>query len=167
MKKRRDYLDNTYYVDGVKNKEGEYLMQPLDDDAKEWLNQFNAEYYGASFKEDDSRNLHQTKVDDVTIYNIRQELSELRKKQYKTKDVEELKGIYADIEDIEAYLVEVYPKKACQDANNERNRCILNHGKATNKVKLVPWETLDQNMMGEKDVEILKLISGQEEEDEE
>jgi hypothetical protein len=163
-KLRRDYLDNTYYVDGVKKKD-EYVIRPLNDDEKEWLNKFNGEYYGASFDKDDENNLHKNLAEDTTIYNIRQDISKLRKLAAKEQDQELAKEYYNELEEQIEYLKEVYPKKKCTDANNERNRCLLNTGKATNEVRFIPWETLDQNVIGELDLELLYILNDMENED--
>lgn len=159
-KLRRDYLDNLYYVDGVKNRgSDEHVIRPLDDSEKEWLNKFNGEYYGASFDKDDDKNLHSNRADDVTIYNLRQDISKLRKLAAKESDVDAARGLYMELEEQLDYLREVYPKKKCQDDNNSRNRCLLNTGKATNQVKFIPWETMDQNLIGDIDIELLYILN--------
>ena len=166
-------MDNLYYVDGVKNKkDGEDVIRPLNDSEKEWLNKFNGEYYGASFDKNDDNNLHNNRVDDVVIYNIRQDISRIRKEAAaasKDDDTELAKELYQELEEQLDYLREVYPKKKCQDDNNSRNRCLLNTGKATNEVKFIPWETMDQNILGDMDIELLyilnDMISGEEEDD--
>lgn len=165
-KLRRDYLDNLYYVDGVKNRKDEQLIRPLNDSEKEWLNKFNGEYYGASFDKDDSKNLHKNNADDITIYNIRQDISKLRKLAAKEQDPDLAREYYEELDEQIEYLKEVYPKKLCTDDNNSRNRCLLNTGKATNELKLIPWETLDQNVIGELDLELLYILNDMENEDE-
>jgi len=157
-KRRRDYLDNLYYVDGIK-RAGEEVIRPLNENEKEWLNKFNGEYYGASFDKDDTKNLHTNNVDDVTIYNIRQDISNLRKLAAKENDVDSARELYLELEEQINYLREVYPKKKCQDDNNSRNRCLLNTGKATNQVKFIPWETMDQNLIGDVDIELLYILN--------
>lgn len=164
-KLRRDYLDNTYYVDGVKDG-SEYKMRPLNEEEKEWLNKFNGEYYGAAFDKNDEKNLHQNLADDVTIYNIRQDISRIRKEAAKEQDPDIARELYNELEDQLNYLREVYPKKKCQDANNERNRCLLNTGKATNEIKFIPWERLDQNLIGDIDLELLYILNDMENEEE-
>ncbi len=157
-------MDNLYYVEGVKRGD-EQVIRPLNEDEKEWLNKFNGEYYGASFDKDDTNNLHNNRVDDVTIYNIRQDISELRKLAAKESDPDEARELYAELEEQIEYLKEVYPKKKCQDDNNSRNRCLLNTGKATNEVKFIPWETMDQNILGDMDIELLYILNDMEKED--
>lgn len=158
-KRRQDYVDSIYYVNGVKDKAGNELIRALNDDEKEWMDKFVKEYYCASFDPNDENNLHQKKVDDMTIYNIREKLSELRASQYKTKCPEELAAIYNEIEELDEYLSEVYPQKKCTDDNNSRNADLLNLGKATNQVKFIPWETLDQNTLGLDDIDMLYLLN--------
>jgi hypothetical protein len=142
-------------------------MRPLNKEEKTWLDQFNKEFYGASFDKDDSKNLHQNKVDDVTIFNLRKDLSDLRKRAAKEQDPDMARELYNELEEQLNYLSEVYPKKKCTDANNARNRDLLNIGKATNEVKFIPWESLDQNMIGDLDVDLLYILNGIEEEDDE
>lgn len=166
LKKRQDYLDNVYYVNGVKDKKGELVMPPLDEESKEWLNKFNKEFYGASFSSNDEDNLHKQLVSDEEIKEIRQTLSEVRKSQYSTRDREKLAEIYKDIEGLENYLRTVYPQKDCTDANNDRNRCLLNTGKATNTVRLIPWESLNQNTIGGLDLELLYILNSYREDEE-
>ena len=166
-KLRQDYLDNIHYVDGVKHRD-EQVMRPLNNEEKAWLDKFNSEFYGASFSKDDSENLHQNKVDDVTLYNLRNDLSILRKdaaRADKDGDVELAKELYLELEEQVEYLKEVYPKKKCTDANNSRNRCLLNVGKATNEVKFIAWESLNQNLVGDLDVDLLYILNNLEEVD--
>jgi hypothetical protein len=169
-KLRRDYLDNIYYVDGVvDDKSKEEVIRPLNREEKEWLDKFNKEFYGASFEKDDNENLHQNKVDDITLYNLRQDISQLRKdaaKADKDGDTDTARELYNELENHLDYLREVYPKKKCTDANNARNRDLLNIGKATNEVRFTPWESLDQNTIGNLDVELLYILNNIEEEDE-
>ena len=163
-KLRRDYLDNVYYVDGVK-KGDEQVIRPLNDSEKEWLNKFNGEYYGASFDKNDDNNLHSNTADDVTIYNLRQDISKLRKdaaKAFKNDEVDLARELYEELEEQLDYLREIYPKKKCQDDDNARNRCLLNTGKATNEVKFIPWETMDQNILGDMDIELLYILNDME-----
>lgn len=164
-KRRQNYVDSIYYVNGVKNRDGEEVIRPLNDSEKEFMDKFIKEYYCASFDPNDENNLHKKKVDDVTIYNIRQKLSELRASQYKTKCPEELAGIYSEIEELDDYLAEVYPQKKCTDDNNSRNIDLLNLGTATNQVKFIPWETLDQNTLGDLDIDLLYLLNDIDKED--
>ena len=162
-------MDNIYYVDGVKDGD-DYVMRPLNESEKEWLNKFNGEYYNANFDKDDSNNLHVNTADNVTIYNLRQDISNTRKKAakaFKDDDMELARGLYQELEDQIDYLKEIYPKKKCQDDTNSRNRCLLNVGKATNDLKFIPWETLDQNIFGDIDVDLLYILNDMEEIDEE
>ena len=156
-----------YYVDGVKNKkDGEHVIRPLNEEEKEWLNKFNGEYYGASFDKNDDNNLHANRADDVTIYNVREDISRLRKLAAKESDSDIAREYYEELEEQIEYLKEIYPKKKCQDDNNSRNRCLLNTGKATNNVKFIPWETMDQNILGDVDIEMLYILNDMEPEEE-
>lgn len=163
LKSRRDYMDNTYYVDGVKNKKGEYLMRPLNDEEKEFLNKFNSEYYGASFDVDDSKNLHQFKADKETLDAIRQSIRELKatiKEGEKTgMDKEKLRALYREAEATREQLTELNPKLKCTDANNQRNSCLVNKGKATNTVRFIPWDSTNQDLIGTLDIELLYILN--------
>lgn len=71
--KRKAYMDNIEYVRGTKNMHGETVIRALDESEKDWLNQFNKEYYGASIPPstskvpdaDHSKSFHDT--DDVAV----------------------------------------------------------------------------------------------------
>ena len=165
-KRRRDYLDNIHYVDGVKSVDGvNEGIRGLEDSEKEWLNKFNKEYYGASFEEDDSLNLHQKTVADEEILAARDYISDLRKRAAKEKDTDEAAKLYEELEFTIEQLAEMHPQKKCTDANNSRNRCLLNKGKATNEVKFIPWESVDQNVIGQLDLELLYILNDIKDED--
>lgn len=139
-KLRQDYMDNIDYIHGVINDKGETVIRKLSDSELEFLNKFNAEYYNASFDKNDNNNLHANKASDEIIHNIKEDISALKKKIKKEYDVDNLKVLYAELEEMTEYLVEIYPKKERMDANNARNRCILNKGKAEKKLSVIPWE---------------------------
>jgi hypothetical protein len=167
-KRRQDYLDNIYYVEGVKSVDGvSEGIRGLDDSEKEWLNRFNKEYYGASFEEDDSQNLHQRTASDEEILAVRDYISDLRKRAAKEKEPELAAELYEELEMMVDQLSEMHPQKKCTDSNNARNRCLLNKGKATNEVKFIPWETVDQNIIGSIDLELMYLLNDIKDEDEE
>jgi len=168
-KRRQDYLDNIFYVEGVKSvdrTQKEDGIRALNDDEKEWLNTFNKEFYGASFEKDDTLNLHKKKASDGEIQALRDYITSLRDTVRDEKDSDVARELYEEIEMKVEELCEMYPQKSCTDANNARNRCLLNYGKATNEVKLIPWESLDQSTIGEIDVELLYIQNGQEKDDE-
>ncbi len=159
-KRRRDYLDNLYYVEGVKSVDKyqeESGIRALNEEEKTWLNQFNKEFYGASFNSDDNTNLHKKKASDEEIRAVRDMLSSLRAEVRDEKDVDTARDLYNEIEMLNSHLADIHPRKKCTDANNERNRCLTNFGKATNSVRFIPWDDLDQSLIGEFDVELLIL----------
>jgi len=160
-------MDNIHYVDGVKSvvDRKEVGIRGLNDEEKEWLNQFNKEFYGASFEDDDSLNLHQKKASDEEIRAMRDYISDLRKRAAAEKEPELAAELYEELELMNIELAELYPRKKCTDANNARNRCLLNKGKATNEVKFIPWESLDQNIIGSEDLELLYILNNMEKED--
>lgn len=167
-KRRRDYLDNIYYVEGVDSvdpKNKDLGIRGLNDDEKEWLNRFNKEFYGASFEEDDTKNLHKTKASEEEIKALRHYISGLRQEARSEKDPDNARDLYEQIQLNVEILEDIYPRKKCTDANNSRNRCLLNKGKATNEIKFIPWESLDQNTIGESDIELLYILNDQERED--
>lgn len=167
IKRRQDYLDNIHYVDGVKSVDGKSEgIRGLNPDEKEWLNKFNKEFYGASFEDDDSLNLHQKTASDEEILATRDYISDLRKRAAKEKDSDIAAELYEELEIMLVLLSELHPQKKCTDANNARNRCLLNKGKATNEVKFIPWETVDQNVIGELDIELMYLLNNIETDDE-
>lgn len=162
-------MDNIYYVDGVKSVDranGDLGIRGLNSEEKEWLNRFNKEFYGASFDEDDTKNLHKMKASEEEIKALRHYISGLRQEARSEKDPDVAIDLYNQIEIEVEKLTEMYPRKKCTDANNARNRCLLNKGKATNQIKFIPWESLDQNTIGESDIDLLYILNDQEREDE-
>jgi hypothetical protein len=163
-------MDYVHYIDGVKSvdhTQKEPGIRAMNEAEKEWLNQFGKEFYGDDFEDDDSLNLHQKKASDAEIQALRDYISELRAEVRYEKDTERARELYELIESKVEDLCELYPRKTCSDANNARNRDILNYGKATNKLKLIPWESLDQNILGQVDVELLYILNDMEKESDE
>lgn len=169
-KRRQDYMDYVYYIDGVRSidpSEKGLGIRALNEDEKEWLNKFGKEFYGNDFEEDDNDNLHKKKALDEEIQALKDYISELRAEVRYEKDRDRCIELYTEISEKLDVLCEIYPRKLCSDANNARNRDILNYGKATNKLKLIPWETLDQNTLGSMDVELLYILNDMERSDDE
>lgn len=167
-KSRRDVMDNIYYVDGIKNKKGEEVIRPLTEEEKDWLNKFNAEYYGADFDSDYENNLHQDLASPEVIAELKSKLKEARllcnklyhKINYGNKkklvSETELENKYTEAlkvkNDIEDTLEVLQVKKSCSDANNSRNRDLMTVGKIHNI--LVSWDTLNANTVSPSDIEI-------------
>lgn len=176
MKLRRDYIDNRHYVNGVKHK-GKTVMRELERDDKKFLNQFNKEYYGASFrKEDEDKRLHISHIDKETVQDIKNQIREIKavrkkiwdKSPNKTteNDREEARQLTSQIEEMEEFLNFAYPKRACEHANNQRNRCFLNRNKASNQYKIVSWEQLDpDNVAIDSNQYIEYILDSEEDED--
>lgn len=139
-KRRQDYVDNIEYINGVVDEKGNKVMRALSSEEKEFLNRFNKEYYSASFEEDDSKNLFKDKVDSVTLSSIKNDIDKIRKDINTSKNTAKLKSLYEELESAIDYLREIHPRKQCTDANNARNRCLLNLGKSTNDVEFVGWD---------------------------
>ena len=133
-------------------------MPPLDEEAKQFLNDFNKEFYNASFETPyDYDNIHTCKVDKDTILDIKAQIRDvkaLRKRIFNkspnttTNEDRELAAIYnTKIEEMEAFLDEVHPRRSSENANNARNRDLLNIAKASNIYDLVSWEELTDDML--------------------
>jgi len=163
LKSRQDYMDNTYYVNGIKNSKGKKVIRELNEEEKEFLNKFNAEYYGASFDKDDEKNLHKYKAEKKDLKKVREYIKELKSKikelEKSGKNTEKLRALYKEVEATREQLTELNPKLKCTDANNLRNNCLLNIGKATNEIKFIPWDELDQDSIGTPDIELLYILN--------
>lgn len=152
LKSRRDYLPYDYYkgVESI-NEDGTEGIRPMTDEEKEWLNQFNKEFVGASFSENESENLHQR-----TPKQLRR-IEKLKKEIRASKDIikrmeastkkysEEIKKEYKKLHKLEEERLAIDYKKQCTDANNDRNRCVTNIGKMTNKLKFRTMGEIDQD----------------------
>lgn len=157
LKSRRDYMDNRHYVNGVKNG-GKIVIPALDHDTKKWLNDFNKEYYGDSFEHPwEYNNIHKMQVDKDTVMDIKDQIRVLKKERKKifnknanttTEEHRDLAEFYTEqIEDMENFLDKVHPRRSCDNANNDRNRDLLNIAKASNMYDLVSWETLTDDLL--------------------
>ena len=60
----------------------------------------------------------------------------------------------AQIEEIEEFIRKQYPQQLASDLNNYRNRCFVNRNRASNKIKLVSWETLSEDSLVFEDPEL-------------
>jgi len=147
-KKRRYYMDNHYYANR------------LPEDAKKYLNDFNGEYYNASFSSNyDYSDIHVCQVDAETVTDLKAQIRHikaLRKKIWSkspntTTDADrDLSAHYTEqIEEMEEFLNRVHPRRELEKANNDRNNDFINCVRASNEVDLVSWETLDDNMLGD------------------
>ena len=159
LKSRRDYMDNRHYVKGVKYN-GSVVIPALDRDTKQWLNDFNKEYYGASFEDPwEYDNVHKIQVDKDTVLDIKDQIRVLKKERKKifnkspnttTQDHRDLANFYTEqIEDMEEFLDRVHPRRSCDNANNERNRDLLNMAKASNEFDLISWDILSDDALTE------------------
>jgi hypothetical protein len=159
LKSRRDYLP-THYVNGVpaiSGEKGAEGIRGMNDDEKEWLNQFNKEFVGASFSEDQEKNLQQNTPEEVErIAEIIAEVKGLKNdikridmtsKKYSPEMIE----IYERLHELEEERLSIDFKKASYDANNDRNRCVMNIGKMTGRLKLRTWGELDEALMSLED----------------
>ncbi len=150
IKSRRDVADCRYYIKGVKDKDGAIVIPALDEDAKDFLNDFVKEYYNADFSGD--CNIHETLIDSDTIEDIKGQIRALKAKRKVIYDkspnttTQEDRDLYRylsmQIEDIEYFLNKAHPQRSADKANNDRNTDILNYAKRSNKYKAVSWEEL-------------------------
>jgi hypothetical protein len=165
LKLRRDYIDNRHYVKGVLHN-GVLVIPELDEKSKKFLNQFNREYYGASFREKDEKDrIHVSKIDLDTVADIKDQIRKIKAKRKKIFDMSANSTTEADrekarfyteqIENMEDFLNKVYPKRDSEHRNNQRNRCFLNRNKASNEVNLVSWESLNEDSLVFEDIEVL------------
>jgi len=152
LKSRRDYMDSHYYVNGVRHQ-GATVMPALDKQSKRWLDTFNKEFYNASFDSPwNYDGIHKIKVDKETVDDIKGQIRVLKRERKKifnkspnttTEEDRALANYYNDqIEDMEHFLDEIHPRRSCENANNDRNRDLLNIAKASNEIDLVSWEIL-------------------------
>lgn len=158
-KRRQDYLDNTEYIDGVKDVKGNMVIRGLTDDEKSFLNQFNKEYYGASFEKDDNLNLFKNKVDDNTIKRVKKDLSTVRNTLKTTTSNQKILSYTEEIKEIIEHLEEIYPKKTLTDANNARNRCLINYGRASNQFDIVTLDDANINSIKDTNPEIMYILN--------
>ena len=143
LKTRADYIEPDY-VNGVKDSKGEYVIRPLTNEEKTWLNQFYGEYIAVS-----DRYLNPT----PEIEELMNEKSKLKKENKKIKKEKgytnkaqaesdskikfNLKRI-SYIEEALDFLREeagvLYPtcdeQRALYGVNNTRNACLFNNRKA-------------------------------------
>ena len=161
LKSRRDYMDNHYYVNGVKHK-GQTVMPALDRESKKWLDEFNKEYYMADFGEGNAwcyDGIHTLQVDKDTVDDLKSQVRVLKKERKKiynkspnttTEDDRALANHYSSqIEEIEAFIYEVHPRRQIDDRNNARNADLLNMAKASNEYDLISWDTLTDDALVE------------------
>ena len=157
LKSRRDYLDNRHYVNGVK-QDGKQVMSALDKDAKKYIDTFNKEYYNASFDDPwEYDGIHKMQVDKETVMDIKSQIKVLKKHRKKifnkspnttTETDRNLANYYTgQIEEMEEFLDKVHPRRSCDNANNDRNRDLLNMAKASNEFDLVSWDTLTDDAL--------------------
>ena len=63
-------------------------------------------------------------------------------------------GLRDQIDEMEDFLDKVHPRREIERNNYARNEDIINHGRASNEINIVSWETLDDNMIGAIDPEL-------------
>ena len=157
-------MDNRHYVKGVKHN-GELVIPALSHEDKKFLDTFNKEYYNASFEDAWGYDeVHKIKVDKDTVLDIKDQIRTLKRERKKifnkspnttTEDDRALAGYYTEqIDDMENFLDDVHPRRAIENANNGRNRDLLNYAKRSNEYNLVSWETLTDDLILEIDPEL-------------
>ena len=172
-KRRQNYVDNIDYINGAYDDTGKKVIRALNEQELAFLNQFNKEYYSASFDKDDSKNLFKNKVDDKTIESVRYEISSLREKinsafnaskvsNYQEKFSGKLHDMVSELDVLVKHLEDIYPKKQCTDANNARNRCLLNSHLLSEDIDIVSIDNGSLNSYRDVDIEFLYTLNGME-----
>lgn len=175
LKTRGYYMDNIHYVNGVKYK-GVPVMPELGEEAKQFLNDFNKEYYVNSFSTpygyDDMHVSKATKEEVMAIKDDIRSIKALRKKIWgkspnttTDEDREQAEVYNKQIEDLEEYLNEVHPRRACEHANNDRTYDLINHSRASNEFDLVSWDTLNDNELVVSDLDTIYIKKFESEEE--
>lgn len=150
-KVRQIYADSHYYSD------------KLPESAKEWLEKFTGEYYGASFENSwEYDEIHELKVDRDTVEDLNKQLkaakNELRKICNKSPntttegDRKAARLLQEHIDAIDEFLNEVHPRRGIEQANYRRNNDLLNHARVSNEFRIASWEDLREdelNSVGE------------------
>jgi phage tail tube protein FII len=154
LKSRRDYLPYSYH-NGVESISGDKTegIRAMNNEERDWLNQFNKEFVGASLSKNNDKNLH--KVTDEQLKRVAELKKDIRKVKNTIKRMEastkkyseEIKEEYRKLHLLEEERVEIDYSKQIYDANNDRNRCTTNIGKMTNKLKFRTMGEMDQNLM--------------------
>lgn len=150
LKLRQDYMDNIDYLDGVEYK-GRMVIPPLSEEAKQYLNDFNEEYYNASFESKfDYDNIHKCEIDNETVQDIKAQIREIKllrkrifgKSAKKTteEDREQARMYTEQIEAMEKFIDTMHPRRTAERANNRRNDDIINISKATGHIE--SWEIM-------------------------
>ena len=137
-------MDNYHYV------------SKLTDEAKEFLEKFNGEYYGASFCDAwEYDEVHQIRVDKETVEDVKKQIkahtkafNKIYSKSPNTTtedDREEARRLREQIEDMEAFLNEVHPRRELEQANYRRKTDIINHARVSNEFKVTSWDDLRED----------------------
>lgn len=149
-KSRTDYIE-TEYVNGVKNRHGEEVIRPLNDEEKAWLDK----YYGEEVANSD-RQLNPT--EEIMQYmkeksRLKREIAKIRREE-KVKTNSQIVYMKSKITEIESAL-DFLRKEAgvfnptCDDqrklynVNNSRNFCVYNNRKARGMLLDLNTETYD------------------------
>jgi hypothetical protein len=174
LKKRRFYMDNIHYVKGVSYR-GVPVIPELSEEAKQFLNDFNKEYYVNSFSKpygyDDMHVSEASKEEVLQIKAQIRDVKALRKKIWgkspnTTTDEDRAQAeVYNEqIEQLEEHLNKVHPRRACEHDNNARNADLINHSRASNEFDLVSWDTLDDNEVTVSDLDTIYIRKFEEDE---
>lgn len=103
LKGRRDYIE-TFYVDGIKDSDGNYALRPLNEEEKDWLNQYykevvNADRRDSEFYTDDEewkKIYGENNARNRDLYNQAKKTGKLVKINYKDYDditIKKLQGL--------------------------------------------------------------------------
>ena len=160
LSSRKDYIEADY-IDGVRDKDGNVVIPPMNEEEKQWLNDFYEETIITNFSHHpEIKRLNRKKkliIEDETVQLLIDQVKNLEKdKANNRKQIKDLKEIikitkkqneetYADeLYEIEKELQELrdehllYPDKEDHkqfyNANNARNSCIFNRSRMMNKL---------------------------------
>jgi len=159
LKLRRDYI-NTHYINGMSSITGDKSVESiraLDNEEKDFLNDFYGEYINASFSDHPlNKTSNENKKKIVKLKEESESLEKQIKKLDPVKDMKKRNPLSRRLVDIKSEIIELDAKKDSYNRNNARNRCVLNKGKAINTVEFRNWGEFDQDTISYEDEEVLE-----------
>ena len=139
LKLRKDYIEPDY-VGGVKNDQGELVIRALNDEEKQFLNDFYEESVGANF-------LHDDELKDIND-EIKALKAQLKDTENPDIEIQERLDYYSMLLYDRRDEVLIYPDeddhRKIYGENNARNRCIFNRSKAAGSMVDIDTERLDE-----------------------
>lgn len=167
---RFDYIECDY-IDGIKDDKGNYVLRPLNEEEKKFLNNFYEETVVTNFTRDPELKALQTKINklikDPVVHDLiaqykaieehniknKQRIRDLKKliRKIKTENIEEMNNeiskLKARIEVVRQEKL-LYPDsedhKMFYKENNHRNNCIFNKAKIMNTLTEFSSDVYDE-----------------------